>query len=69
MNHCINNPVLTLREKQVVDCMLKKMSVKKSANYLGISPKTVEFHRTNIFQKFQVKDKNELQKKNENNFS
>ena len=42
---------LTPREKQVLDRILAGATNKEIALSLGISPKTVEFHRTHIMQK------------------
>ena len=62
MHKNIDHIVLTPREKDVMACMLSFMSIKESAQYLGISPKAVEFHRTNIFAKYKVRNRNGLLK-------
>ena len=59
----VNEVRLTLREQQVLDCILECMTVKETAKYLHISPKTVEFHRTKIFAKYHVSDHKKLIKK------
>ena len=45
---------LTSREKLVLSEILKGHSSKKVAQSLGLSPRTVEFHRANILQKLGV---------------
>lgn len=60
MQKDINSVVLTPREKDVMECILNFMSIKESARYLGISPKTIAFHRTNIFDKYNVHGRDEL---------
>jgi len=39
---------------------VKGASNKEAARALGISPRTVEFHRTNILRKFKVRNAVEL---------
>jgi len=46
--------ILTAREKLVLSQILKGHSSKKAAQVLGLSPRTVEFHRANILQKLGV---------------
>ena len=42
---------LTRRELQVLACLCEGLSSKEIAKNLGISPKTVEFHRANLLKK------------------
>lgn len=54
---------LTRREKEVLNETLQAQSIKEIANKLCVSEKTVEYHRTNIFAKFQVSNVQALIKK------
>ena len=45
---------LSPRERQVMDGLVRGQNAKEIAGDLSISPKTVEFHRTNVFRKMQV---------------
>lgn len=51
---------LTNRESQILSCIANGMTTKAIADYLGISPKTVENHRTNIMAKLNVQSMAEL---------
>ncbi len=51
---------LTPRERQVLPLVAEGLSSKEIARQLGISPKTVEIHRTNIIRKLDVKSSREL---------
>lgn len=51
---------LTQRERQVLPLVAEGLSSKEIARQLGISPKTVEIHRTNILRKLGVKTSREL---------
>ncbi len=42
---------LTRRETEVLECLCKGLSAKESADFLNISPRTVEKHRTELFAK------------------
>ncbi len=46
---------LTSREKEVVYCLADGLTSKEIAAKIGISSKTVEFHRHNIMRKLEVK--------------
>ena len=48
--------LLTYREKQVLEYMVQGQATKQLADTLGISPRTVEFHRYNLMRKLQVED-------------
>jgi DNA-binding NarL/FixJ family response regulator len=50
----------TSREQQVIACLMEGFSNKKIGQTLGISPRTVKFHVTNILQKFRVKNRRGL---------
>lgn len=54
---------LTDRERVVLAQIVKGASSKEAARLLGISPRTVEFHRTNIMQKLGAKNTAELVRK------
>jgi two-component system sensor histidine kinase TtrS len=45
---------LTSREKQILGMVCEGLSTKLIAHELNISPKTVEFHRTNLLQKTEA---------------
>ena len=51
---------LTVRERQVLHSISLGNKNKKIADELGISPRTVEFHRSNIMRKLGVKTQQEL---------
>lgn len=51
---------LTPRERQILPLVAEGLSSKEIARQLGISPKTVEIHRTNIIRKLDVKSSREL---------
>ena len=48
--------LLTPRERVILAQIVKGASTKESARYLGISPRTVEFHRANIMQKLGARN-------------
>ncbi|MEX1167873.1 MAG: response regulator [Hydrogenophaga sp.] len=45
---------LSVREREVLDELLQGHYNKNIADHLGITPRTVEFHRANIFEKMGV---------------
>ncbi len=47
-------PALTRRETEVLKQICNGHSTKEIARALGISPKTVEFHRSNLLRKFEA---------------
>jgi len=49
-------PVLTRREKEILDCIANEMTNSEIAENLFISVKTVEAHRNNLLQKFDVRN-------------
>lgn len=51
---------LTPRERAVLERLLKGFSSKQIAKKLGISPRTVEFHRANIMRKLGARNATEL---------
>jgi two-component system response regulator DctR len=51
---------LSAREREVLDQLLQGHYNKTIADHLGITPRTVEFHRANIFEKLQVNSAVEL---------
>lgn len=46
---------LTEREKQIMDLILDEKTTQDISNELGISPRTVETHRKNLYLKMDVK--------------
>lgn len=55
--------VLTRREREVLEVIMKEKSIKQIAEELFISEKTVELHRSNLFAKLDVKNITGLVKK------
>lgn len=51
---------LSLRESEVLEELLQGHYNKNIADHLGITARTVEFHRANIFEKLQVQSAVEL---------
>lgn len=47
--------LLTERETQVAKCLAEGLSAVETASRLGISARTVEVHRANLFRKLQIK--------------
>ena len=52
--------LLTDRERAVLAQIVKGASSKEAARALGISPRTIDFHRANILQKFGAKNTADL---------
>lgn len=50
----------TIRERAVIDWIVSGLTSKEAAVALGISPRTIEAHRTNIMKKLGVKSSSEL---------
>lgn len=60
-NHIFSKPflgrdLLTERERAVLDQIVKGATSREAAHALGISHRTVEFHRANILQKLGAKN-------------
>jgi len=55
-----DSPDLTDREQEVLKLLINGMSLKEIASSLGISYKTVDFHRGNIYRKFDIQSMQEL---------
>lgn len=55
-----NVELLTVRERDVLDCLVVGQSNKEIALTLGISPRTVEIHRSRVIEKLQVRNYAEL---------
>ena len=53
-------PLLTPRERIVLAQIIRGASSKEIALTLGITPRTVEFHRANIMKKFEAKNTADL---------
>ncbi|APW44768.1 DNA-binding response regulator [Rhodoferax saidenbachensis] len=51
---------LSARETEVLEELLKGHYNKNIADHLGITPRTIEFHRANIFEKLKVQSAVEL---------
>jgi DNA-binding CsgD family transcriptional regulator len=51
----MESDLLTTREKEVVHCLADGLTSKEIAAKIGISAKTVEFHRHNIMRKLEVR--------------
>lgn len=56
-------PFLTPREKEVIRYMLDGLSSKEIADKMDLSPRTVETHRANVLNKFNLKNSTELIRK------
>jgi DNA-binding CsgD family transcriptional regulator len=52
--------LLTARERVVLAQIVRGASNKEAARWLNLSPRTVEFHRTNIMQKLGAKNAADL---------
>jgi DNA-binding NarL/FixJ family response regulator len=53
---------LSMREREVFQLLAEGKSIKKIANQLFISPKTVESHKYNIMEKLKTKSTVDLTK-------
>jgi two-component system, LuxR family, response regulator FixJ len=51
---------LTARERVVLAQIVRGASNKEAARWLNLSPRTVEFHRTNVMQKLGAKNAADL---------
>ena len=51
---------LSAREREVLNELIKGHYNKNIADHLGITPRTVEFHRANIFEKLKIQSAVEL---------
>ena len=49
-------PILSGREREVLELIIKGKTSNEIANYLFLSVKTVEFHRSNLLIKFDAKN-------------
>jgi two-component system, NarL family, response regulator NreC len=50
----LDNNLLTQRERQILRLIAQGSAIKKIAETLGISPKTVQVHRTNLAAKLRL---------------
>jgi DNA-binding NarL/FixJ family response regulator len=57
------NSILTDREREVVELVLKRLSNKQVAGSLGLSESTVKFHLSRVFSKLEVTDRWALEEK------
>ena len=55
INHSLSEP-LTQREQTVLDLIVQGSTSKEASEALGISPRTVEFHRANIMLKYSARN-------------
>ncbi|MCW1956520.1 MAG: PhnD/SsuA/transferrin family substrate-binding protein [Roseobacter sp.] len=53
-------PELTNREREILGLIAEGFSSKEIARKLGISPKTVEFHRANLLKKYEARSSSQL---------
>lgn len=53
-------PEITKREQEILSLIAGGFSSKEIARQLGISPKTVEFHRANLLKKFDARSSSQL---------
>lgn len=51
---------LTLREREIIQMVAEGRSSNQIGNKIGISPRTVEIHRTNLMKKLRLKNHTEL---------
>ncbi|MBS1509036.1 MAG: response regulator transcription factor [Bacteroidetes bacterium] len=56
-------PFLTNKEKEIISFLMEGYSSKEIADKLDVSPRTVETHRANVLNKFNLKNTTELIKK------
>lgn len=56
-------PFLTRKEKEVIKFLMEGFSSKEIASKLDVSPRTVETHRANVLNKFNLRNTTELIKK------
>ena len=56
MNSSISTGQLTPREAAVLALIIEGETSKSAGNALGISPRTVEFHRANIMLKLSARN-------------
>ena len=55
----MNNKVLTIREQEVFNLLIKNKTTKEIAHQLRISEKTVRNHISNVIQKLGVKGRSQ----------
>jgi DNA-binding CsgD family transcriptional regulator len=63
LTHCFEsfgNSVLTEREREITQLLLRGHSVKSAARELGIAPGTVMVHKRNLFAKLDISSQYEL---------
>jgi DNA-binding CsgD family transcriptional regulator len=56
-------PPLSEREQQVLDRLVEGLRTKEIARSLGLSPRTVEIHRSHILRKFGARNAVDLVRK------
>jgi len=56
----VGHELLTARERVILAQIVRGASNKEAARWLNLSPRTVEFHRTNIMQKLGAKNAADL---------
>jgi DNA-binding NarL/FixJ family response regulator len=55
--------IITTREQEVIELLLRRLSNKGIAASLGISETTVKFHLTHVYEKLHVPDRRSLEEK------
>ncbi|MDB5864794.1 MAG: DNA-binding response regulator, LuxR family [Betaproteobacteria bacterium] len=60
VTHVENFNALTVRERQVLDFAVEGFTSVQIAQRLGISPRTAETHRSNIYKKLRLKSQADL---------
>ena len=60
LKHRKNRGRLTLRQKEVLQLLAEGLSMKEVAHVLGVTPRTVAFHKYSMMEQLQVKTSAEL---------
>ncbi|HKX30858.1 MAG TPA: response regulator transcription factor [Blastocatellia bacterium] len=60
LKHHKSHRRLTLRQKEVLQLLAEGLSMKEVAHILGVSPRTVAFHKYTMMEQLQVKTNAEL---------
>jgi two-component system NarL family response regulator len=55
--------IITVREQEVIELVVRRLSNKEIAASLGISENTVKFHLTHIYEKLHVTDRRSLEER------
>ncbi|HUB13931.1 MAG TPA: response regulator transcription factor [Acetobacteraceae bacterium] len=57
---CETNPLLSQREREVIMLLVAGLRMKEVATAIGISPRTVAFHKYRVMRRHNLKNNNEL---------